>query len=298
MAHAFNLGGQKAYYHDEGDESGYFHTYDALQLDPKSDRPRKVHVFLPRTYGDNRNYSVLYMNDGNTAFWAGGLSPYSWDVPNVMRSLYSKQEIEPVIVVAVHPLNRSYEYLHVEEFSTPFKKEGGGLPEYANYMVRLKSFIDVNYKTISDRSSTTILGSSHGGLAAFYTGAIHSNHFGNIGALSPSFWVGGVFNLPSSPLMGAVGKYLRKDNQYRPRLWIDWGTKRSGGFHNFVIEQQATKWARRMLEILEKDYGYVLGRDLFKYEDREGGHDERAWSYRLGLLLKQFYPQNKVVLNR
>jgi predicted alpha/beta superfamily hydrolase len=289
MTHAFNLGGQKAYYHDEGDESGYFHTYNALQLDSRSDRHRKVHIFLPRSYGDNNHYPVVYMNDGNTAFWAGGLSPYSWEVPTVTRRLYEQQEIQPIIVVAIHPLNRSSEYLHVQEFSSPFKKEGGGLPEYSNYLVRLKSFIDINYQTISDRNSTTILGSSHGGLAAFYTGCVHSNHFGNIAALSPSFWVGGVFNLPSSPLMITVGKYLHRDCQYRPRLWIDWGAKRSEGFHNFAIEQQAARWGRKMLDLLERDYGYIMGKDLFHYEDRHGGHDERAWSYRLGSILKQFY---------
>ncbi|TYQ25179.1 alpha/beta hydrolase [Pseudanabaena sp. UWO311] len=288
MANEFNLGGQRVYYHDEGDESGYFHTYDALQLE-RGDQPRKVHIFLPRSYGNHNRYPVVYMNDGNTTFWAGGLSPYSWEVPIVISNLYQQQEIQPVIIVAVHPLNRSYEYLHVEEFTTPFKKEGGGLPEYSNYMARLKSFIDTNYKTISDRKSTTILGSSHGGLAAFYTGCLNCHLFGNIAALSPSFWAGGVFNLPSSPLMQTVDKYLHQDNQFRPNLWIDWGCKRSEGFHNFVIEQQAARWGRRMSELLERQYGYELGKDLFKYEDKKGGHDERAWSYRLGLVLKQFY---------
>jgi predicted alpha/beta superfamily hydrolase len=288
MANEFNLGGQRAYYHDEGDDSGYFHTSDALRLE-RGDQPRKVHIFLPRSYGDHNRYPVVYMNDGNTTFWAGGLSPYSWEVPIVIRNLYQQQEIQPVIIVAVHPLNRSYEYLHVEEFTNPFKKEGGGLPEYSNYMARLKSFIDTNYKTISDRKSTTILGSSHGGLAAFYTGCLNCHLFGNIAALSPSFWAGGVFNLPSSPLMQTVGKYLHQDNHLRPNLWIDWGCKRSEGFHNFVIEQQAARWGRRMSELLERQYGYELGKDLFKYEDKKGGHDERAWSYRLGLVLKQFY---------
>jgi pimeloyl-ACP methyl ester carboxylesterase len=285
MTNIFNLGGQKAYYHDEGDESGYFHTYDALQIDPRSDPPRKVHIFLPRSYDDNNRYPVLYMNDGNTAFWANGLSPYSWEVPTAIE----QQQIQPIIVVAIHPLNRNDEYLHVKEFSSPFKKEGGGLADYASYMVRLKSFVDRNYNTISDRNSTTIVGSSHGGLAAFYTGCVHGDRFGNIAALSPSFWVGGIFTLDTSPLMMTVSKYLRQDNQCRPHFWIDWGMKRSDGFHNFIIEQQAARWGRKMVELLERDYEYVLGKDLFGYEDKIGGHDERAWADRLGLILKQFY---------
>lgn len=287
MAQPFTLAGQNVYYHDEGHDSGYFHTYNELQLSP-DDSPRKVHVFLPRKYEEGDRFPVVYMNDGNTAFYAGGLSPYSWEVPKVL-SKYHQKAIHPVIVVAIYPLNRSYEYLHVREFSAPFKKEGGGLPEYGRYVFKVKQFIDKNYRTLSDRQHTTSIGSSHGGLASFYIGCVHGRYFGNIAALSPSFWAGGVFNLPESPLVQMVKKYLSPNNRDRPRIWIDWGMKRSDGFHNFFIEAQASHWGRKMVELLEKDYGYVRGVNLFEYADPIGGHDELAWSYRLGLVLKQFY---------
>jgi predicted alpha/beta superfamily hydrolase len=176
----FHLNDQLLWPHDEGNDSGYFHTYDALVLDRDLDPPRKVHVFLPRDY-DSRHcaYPVVYMNDGNTAFWPNGLSPYSWQVPNTLKELYEQGKIIPIIVVAIHPLNRSYEYLHVKEFSAPFKKEGGGLVAYSDYLVRLKHFIDSSYNTLRNRDFTTIIGSSHGGLAAFYTGCVHGEYFGN-----------------------------------------------------------------------------------------------------------------------
>jgi hypothetical protein len=44
-----------------------------------------------------------------------------------------------------------------------------------------------------------------------------------------------------------------------------------------------------MSELLAKHYGYVMSKDQFIYEDNKGDHDEKAWSYRLGLILKQFY---------
>jgi len=289
MGNPFTLGGQPAYYHDEGHDSGYFHTYDRLQLHPH-DPPRKIHIFLPRSYGtSNQRYPVVYLNDGNTAFWPGGLSPYSWDVAATLSGLYHQNAIPPVIIVAIHPLNRSHEYLHVAEYSAPWKKEGGGLPDYAAYVVRLKEFIDAHYQTVSDRQATSMIGSSHGGLAAFYIGAIHSQHFGNIGALSPSFWVGGVFNLAQTPLMAAVADCLKPSNPNRPRIWIDWGCDRLGGFHNLVIEQQATHWSKQMVNLLQRQYGYQLGNNLWAYQDRHGGHDERAWAIRFGLVLKQFY---------
>ena len=291
MLHLIHLNGQSAYYHDEGDQSGYFHTYDGLQLNNFQDRPRKIHVFLPRCYDHSVNhYPVVYLNDGNTTFWPGGLSPYSWDVANTLGELYQNGKIRPLIIVAVHPLNRNYEYLHVKEFSSPFTKEGGGLADYSDYLVRLKDFIDNTYKTINNPASTTILGSSHGGLAAFYTGCVHREHFGNIGAFSPSFWVGGVYNLRATPLMAQVRNYLCANNLNRPRIWIDWGMKRSGGLHNFLIEHLATRWGKEMVKLLQKDYCYVLNKNLFQHEDKIGGHDERAWAYRFGLMMQKFYP--------
>ncbi|MDG2990715.1 alpha/beta hydrolase [Candidatus Synechococcus calcipolaris G9] len=280
-----------AYYrHDEGDRSGFFHTYDGLQLDPAIDQPRKVHIFLPRDYEtSDRPYPVIYMNDGQTAFWPEGLSAYSWDVRQTLADLYQLARISPVIIVAVHPLNRAHEYLHVKEYSTPLRKEGGGLPIYSDYMVRLKKFVDDHYRTLRDRRWTTVVGSSHGGLAAFYTGATHGHYFGNLAALSPSFWVGGVFNLRDTPLMSAVHHYLLPTNQDRPRIWIDWGLKRFGGFHNSLIEQQAAKWGKEMVRLLEMDYMYRKNKDLFVYKDKIGGHDERSWAYRFRLVLQTFY---------
>jgi hypothetical protein len=289
MATPISRHGQNGWQHDEGHDCGYFHTYDALQLDP-GDRPRKIHVFLPHDHDfSDRHYPVIYMNDGNTAFWAGGLSPDSWEVPRILSQLYQQRLIPPIIIVAIHPIDRNYEYLHVQEFYAPFKKQGGRLADYAAYVARLKEFIDRSYKTVSDRKATTILGSSHGGLAAFYIGAVHGKHFGNVAAMSPSFWVGGVYNLRKTPLIAEVGRYLVPENGDRPRIWIDWGLRRDGGFHNFFVEQQATRWGRKMVELLQQDYGYVLGQDLFRYEDRQGSHDEKTWSDRLGAVLKQFY---------
>ena len=66
------MGGQKAWSHDDGFNAGYFHTYDALDVGGAQDLPHKVHVFLPRDYDAcDSGYPVLYMNDGQTAFWKG-----------------------------------------------------------------------------------------------------------------------------------------------------------------------------------------------------------------------------------
>ena len=293
MTNSFYLEDRHAWYHDEGHNSGYFHTYDALVLESDRDLPRKIHVFLPRDYGEHdRPYPVVYMNDGNITFWPDGLSPYSWEVPKTLEELYKNEIIQRVIIVAIHPLDRSHEYLHVKEFSGWLEKEGGGLSTYADYLVRLKHFIDRSYNTLRENKFTTIVGSSHGGLAAFYTGCIYGQYFGKVAALSPSFWAGGVFNLRDTPLIAAVDKYLRPDNINRPQIGIDWGCKLSGGFHNLFIEQLARLWSKKMVKLLQSDYDYVLNENLFKYADSIGGHDERAWAYRFSFILEQYYQKN------
>lgn len=46
---SFCLKGQSVWYHDEGDESGYFHTFDALVVDPRVDALVKSMFFYPVT---------------------------------------------------------------------------------------------------------------------------------------------------------------------------------------------------------------------------------------------------------
>lgn len=284
--------GQLYFYHDEGFQSGFFHTYDKLKL-YESDLGRKIHVYLPPDYNQsNESYPVIYMNDGQTAFWPNGISNWSWEVHKTLYHLYSKNRIQKVIIVAIHPNDRDHEYLHVKEFTVKGVKKGGGLNNYSEYLTKLKEFIDRNYRTKKEGFNTAIVGSSHGGLASFYTACTHANYFGVCGSLSPSFWAGGVFNLEDSYLIKLVHPYLSNQHANKPKFWIDWGKRRiSFGFHDFFIERQADKWGKEMVKLLQNKYGYKLNKDLFQFEDKIGGHDERAWEYRFGLFLETFFNQ-------
>ncbi len=288
----FSKGNQMAWFHDEGHSAGFFHTYDRLQVGGQNNAPRKVHVFLPREYEiSGERYPVVYMNDGQTAFFPGGAAVKSWRTAEVLGTLYDANAIRKIIVVAVHPLNRDIEYTH-----TPIPSiGGGGLEDYTQYMADcLKPFIDRNYRTLSEARETTILGSSHGGLAAFYIACRRCDRFGNAGAMSPSFWVGldtgwtMFFPLATSNLLDRTAPTLQ-NKTIRPRIWIDWGLVRTGGFHNSWIEDRATKRGREMAKLLCSKFGYERDRELFTCEDPQGVHAEESWSERLPLVLKAFY---------
>jgi len=287
----FEKGSQYGWYHREPNVSGgFFHTYDNFL--PGKDKPRKIHVFLPNDYETSGEYfPVLYFNDGNTTFWPGGLAGKSWRVGETLSKLWDNQAVRKVIVVAVHPIDRFYEYTH--QYWAP-SYNYGGLDEYSKYLATtIKGFIDKNYRTLSSAEETAIIGSSHGGLAAFYIANACPEQFGKCVAMSPSFWIGldtngGFKPIENSKLIEVLGETL-KDKKKRPIIWMDWGLKRDGGAHNFLIELLATKKSKEMLQLLTTSYDYKLNKDIFVFEDSIGGHDEDAWAYRFELVMKAFY---------
>ena len=302
----FKIDGQTGWAHDEGLTYGFFHTFDALDVSSRF-APRKVHVLLPWDYAStSMRYGVVYLHDGDTAFWRGGEANKTWDVAGVLGRI--SHRVNPVIAVAIHPVERAEEYTHDDwhHGQRPF----GRLAEHADYLAdEIKTFIDRNYRTLTQPSANAIVGSSHGGLAAFWTAHARPDAFGLAGALSPSFWVGldslihevEVGDLATSRLLEVAGPTLA-DPGLRPRLWLDWGRRRDNGFHNEVIEAKAERWTREMITLLRERYGYDL-QDLqpgetprkdamgWVYEDQLGGHDEDAWSYRFGLLMQAFFPR-------
>lgn len=268
-------------------DDGVYEVWPYLELDGDPMGFHRVEVFIPRG-AEGKTCDVVYMNDGCTAFQPG-ISGHSWNAHQTATRLVGEGKVDPLIIVAVHARKREYEYLPEKELCGLFVWDGGGLPRYADYLVRLKQFIDATYPTRPERRHSTVVGSSHGGLASFFTGCVHGDVFGNLAALSPSFWAGGVFNLRNTSNYHHMGEALRRDPARRPRIWLDWGLKRGIGFHNCIIEAQATRWGRRMGELLQEEFGYVLGSDLFLHEDAIGGHDERAWAHRFGLLLELYH---------
>jgi len=269
---SFSKGGCQAWYHrDEQLHEGYFHTYDCLKTHAE-DVGRKVHIWLPQDYEiSQEHYPVLYFCDGNTTFWPGGCSPHSWKIQNTFNNLWRDRKAKKVLVVAVHPIDRNREYTHT--FWAPGMGSGGVI-DYSNYLAfHLKPWVDQNYKTLSDCPNTFIIGSSHGGLAAFIIACRHPGVFGTAGCFSPSFWAGMGFGyLEDSKLLELTESGLAK----RPRLFFTYGLERWGGFHNFLIEELASSRTKEMASLLISKYGYDDSL-LSVYEDPVGKHEEITW---------------------
>lgn len=294
----FIKGRQRAWFHDEGHPAGFFHTYDALQLEA-SGNPRKVHVFLPRDYEtSSERYPVLYTNDGDTTFFAGGILNQSLHLGETLSDLYQRGLLQKIIVVAVYPINREREYTHAPVLGS---SECCQVMSYATYLAKtLKPFIDDQYRTVSDAASTLIAGYSHGGLAAFYTATQFPQQFGLVSCQSASFWVGldstpwlpMVRPLRGSKLINDARPTLQNPDQ-RLKIYLDWGLIRSGGFHNSFIEARATVRGQQLRDLLVQQFGYTSGKDLFVVEDSQGYHSESSWETRIPAMLQFFFGTEK-----
>jgi pimeloyl-ACP methyl ester carboxylesterase len=283
---------------DLGHDAGYFHRYDSLPTSSSLYPERKIDVFLPRDFDRNdHRYPVLYLNDGHTAFFKPASGDQSWDVANTLGVLYQRRLIRPLIVVAMHPVNRAREYTHAHWSGL----DCCGLESYTQCVAEIiKPFIDTTYNTLPDPPSTMIAGSSHGGLAAFYMANRRPDVFGYGAALSPSFWVGVddaerypfIKPLPNrelknSQLLEAVKRTLA-DSLRRPKLYFDWGLVRTGGLHNESIEERATARGSEMVNLCQQEYSYEIGKDLIAYEDPDGEHNEHSWARRMPRILDFF----------
>eukprot|EP01120_Amphizonella_sp_Union-15-10_P012186 TRINITY_DN5376_c0_g1_i1.p1 TRINITY_DN5376_c0_g1~~TRINITY_DN5376_c0_g1_i1.p1 ORF type:complete len:280 (-),score=44.36 TRINITY_DN5376_c0_g1_i1:17-856(-) len=272
-----SIGGQEGWEHGNDQGIGYFHTYDRLSL--RGSAPHKIHIWLPDDYGTSgaKRYQVLYMLDGETAFFKGGLLNKSLETSSALASLAGS--ISPPIIVAIYPTHRNWQYTHQSNYRDD-KFEGGGVYEYADYLANsLKPWVDGNYKTKSGSSDTTILGASFGGLASFIIAACFPSSFGNSICFSGSFYVGdGEHGLEHSSLLRHFDSTLR-NKENRPVYWIDWGR----------VADPENSDCRDMVHQLVTRYGYEIGKDLHIWEDPVGGHNEDSWAFRMKLILHHFY---------
>jgi hypothetical protein len=288
------IGGQRAWAHDEGHSAGFFHTYDALDVGTRFG-PRKVHVLVPRSAPPAGGFASLYLHDGDTAFWPGGVAGQTWDVAGVLSAMPHR----PTVVVAVHPVDRNREYTHV---AWAGGRSYGALGEHADYLAdEIRGFVAAHYPVTAEPRRTAVAGSSHGGLAAFWTATRRPDRFGMAGCLSPSFFTGldelrpngtGPSALADSALIRGASEVLA-DPARRPRLWMCWGLRRDGGEHNAVVEHLATRRGREMRDLLATRFGYATARwpsvaELTWDEEAQHGHDERAWRARFPRFVHAF----------
>jgi len=154
---------------------------------PQLQRKRRIWVYLPVDYDKSKvRYPVLYMQDGQNLFDAKTSYAGEWKVDETLNALAANKK-RACIVIGIDngSEKRMTEYAPWDH--PRFGKQEG--VAYTKFMVEtLKPYIDQNFRTLKGSESTAVIGSSMGGLIAFYAALEYPQVFGRAGVFSPSFW--------------------------------------------------------------------------------------------------------------
>lgn len=240
-------------------------------------RARDVVVYLPVGYdpNSNRRYPVVYMHDGQNLFSdAEAAFGAEWGVDETIDMLTANNMIEPHIVVGIDNTPD-----RTDDYTPDVDPEygGGNGPAYIDAVAtRVKPYIDAHYQTRCERSATTLLGSSLGGLISCFAAQHRPASFGRVGCVSSSFWWNN----------GSLFESMQNFAGPLPlRLWIDAGTNEAGtnaalAGMDFVVADA------RVMRDLVRTKGLRFGQRLGYLEDTIGSeHNEPSWAVRLSSIL-------------
>ncbi|GAA4777154.1 hypothetical protein GCM10023230_30450 [Flavobacterium hankyongi] len=181
-------------------------TIDAPQLKTS----KKIWIYLPKNYEESKKkYPVIYMHDAQNLFDKSTSFSGEWNIDETLDSLNA----ETIVVGIEHGNDKRISEL------TPYKNEkygGGDAYNYLDFIVKtLKPHVDKNYRTLKKPESTSIAGSSLGGLVSYYALLQYPDIFDKAIVFSPSFWFSNeIYTLTeNSPKTNAKMYFLCGDNE-------------------------------------------------------------------------------------
>ena len=241
---------------------------------------RNVDVWLPPGYDKDatQRYPVIYMHDGQNLFDpATSYGGVDWAVDEVMTQLIADGKARPAIIVGVwNTPKRREEYMPRRpldqkgvKFNVPgapdVKAEDILSDRYLAFLVEeLKPFIDANYRTLSGRADTFVMGSSMGGLISQYAMSMYPAVFGGAGCVS-THWPAG-----DGIALDDFGAHLPDPASHK--YWFDFGTE--------TLDSSYEPYQRRADAMLRKA-GYVEGQNWITRKFEGAEHSEKAWRVRV-----------------
>jgi predicted alpha/beta superfamily hydrolase len=238
---------------------------------PELGNKRDIIIYLPPDYEtSNERYPVLYMHDGQNIFDAStSFSGVEWGADETAEDLIKKGLIRPIIIVGIY--NTGAERMNEYSPWVDSNYGGGKGDSYAKFIVNtLKPYIDENFRTLSDRENTAIMGSSMGGLISLYIGFEYNDVFSKVGAMSPSVWFAN----------RRLIDYIKSaEAKAFTMIYVDMGTAEGSN------PEARLNDARELYKVLLTKENL----DVMYVEDRGAPHSESAWARRLPEALLYFF---------
>lgn len=223
---------------------------------PQLNRKRRIWVYLPPDYATSaKRYPVMYMHDGQNLFDDETSSFGEWQIDEALNKLFNQGDYG-CIVIGVD----NGEGKRLDEYSPWVNAEygGGEGDEYMDFLTKtLKPYVDNTYRTLPQRQTTGILGSSMGGLISMYGLTDWQNVFSKAGVFSPAFWFAGT---------GPVDDVRAHPKTSDTRVYF-----LAGGQEPEYVQTDITQVANAMLSV-----GYAPVDIYFKVAP-DGEHSEWFW---------------------
>ncbi|WP_238149679.1 alpha/beta hydrolase [Dyella jiangningensis] len=260
--------------------------------------PHDVDVWLPPGYPEHAPYAVLYMFDGQNLFGereAGKLP--SWQADTTAAKLMSEGKARPFIIVGIANAatermseyfpQKPWESLTPDQRRTLFAQQLGNfqimpVAPYSDAFLKfvtqeLRPAIDQRFAVDTRPDATFVMGSSMGGLMAWYAMAEYPDIFGGAACLS-THWPGPYLSLDArtdDPAPDAFVDYIQHHfpSAERHRIYFDHGTATLDANYG-PTQQRVDQWL--------KASGWKGDRlESRVFEGAE--HSERSWAARLAI---------------
>ncbi len=244
---------------------------------------RDVIFYMPPSYKENTlktHRNVLIMHDGQNLFdpktSAFGTA---WMCQNTLDQMIIEGKMDEVLVAgAYNTVDRNNEYTYVFD---PTEGFGGKGDLYLNWIEStLIPLISKNFRVDIVRDSLGILGSSLGGLISCYAGWTRGKVYGKIGCMSSSFWW--------------------DNNDFQNNIIINNDIDRTNALATFYMDsgtrggdETCALYTTQVYDYYQTK-GFTADKNVFKYIDQGGSHNEASWGARFYIPVQDLYPATTV----
>lgn len=263
-----------------------YHSEQISNHSPLLDRTVKLSIFRPQNISPGQHYALLILNDGQDA--------EALQVKHALERLWQRNEIVPVIAVAIHAGDRMQEYGVASE--ADFSGRGSRAGIYSNFIVdELLPFLGSRFPI--NKTNQAIVGFSLGALSALDIAWNSTGIFQKVGAFSGSFWWRKVdsadkdFDEKKHRIMH--GQIQHGEFKKGLKFWFQTGTKDENQDRNGNGVIDSIDDTLDLISELTKK-GYRPFHDIVYHEIKGGEHNQNTWSQALPHFLRWGFPSHNL----